>query len=194
MAQRNVALDSQWFIALTSKPLESEVRRIWPTFEEQISTHISVLDGTVKHLSEIRNFSPANRERIRKNLVAQNQLTSEPDESAKFPVQMLPSRRRIKFYGRQAELEKINNALDWRISSNSELRTYTIYGRRGVGKTELALEYAYKNPARFDAIFWVGCETSLILRQSFTDMAKAVNLAGADTPGMRKFGHMARNN
>ena len=85
---------------------------------------------------------------------------------------------------------KINNALDWHNPNNAQLCTYTIYGRRGVGKTELALEYAYSNPAQFDVIFWVGCETSLILTQSFTDMAKAVNLPGADTPGMRKLGNI----
>ena len=139
------------------------MKNTWPTFDEQITTHISGLDGTVKHLSEITNFSPANRERIRKNLVARDAAVSEPEETAKFPVQMLPSRQKIKFYGRKAELEKINNALDWHNPNNAELRTYTIYGRRGVGKTELALEYAYSNPAQFEAIFWVGCETSLIL-------------------------------
>ncbi len=176
------------------KIVDSEVKRIWPAFDELITTHISGLDGTVKHLSEITNFSPANRERIRKNLVARDAAVSEPEETARFPVQMLPSRQRIKFYGRKAELEKINSALDWRNPNNKELRTYTIYGRRGVGKTELALEYAYTNPAQFDAIFWVGCETSLILRQSFTDMARVVNLPGAETPGMRELGRIMTPN
>jgi hypothetical protein len=58
-----------------------------------------------------------------------------------------------------------------------------IYGRRGVGKTDIALQYAYTNPAGFDAIFWIACETSITLRQSFTDMAVALNLPGADRNG-----------
>jgi hypothetical protein len=58
-----------------------------------------------------------------------------------------------------------------------------IYGRRGVGKTDIALQYAYTNPAGFEAIFWIQCETSITLRQSFTDMAVALNLPGADRNG-----------
>ena len=66
----------------------------------------------------------------------------------------------------------------------AELRTYTIYGRRGVGKTEIALQYAYENPSGFDAIFWIQCETSVSIRQSFTDVAVALNLPGADRNGI----------
>lgn len=58
-----------------------------------------------------------------------------------------------------------------------------IYGRRGVGKTDIALQYAYTNPAGFEAIFWIQCETSITLRQSFTDMAIALDLPGADQHG-----------
>jgi hypothetical protein len=61
-----------------------------------------------------------------------------------------------------------------------------IYGRRGVGKTDIALEYAYANVAGFEAIFWIQCETSITLRQSFTDMACALNLPGADRNGNSK--------
>ena len=59
-----------------------------------------------------------------------------------------------RFYGRQEELNKLNKYLDWK-GTTPKLRTYTIYGRRGVGKTEIALQYAHTNPARFDAIFWI---------------------------------------
>jgi predicted AAA+ superfamily ATPase len=100
---------------------------------------------------------------------------------------MLPYPRNPKFYGRQIELKKINQALSWRIPENDLLRAYTIYGRRGVGKTEIALEYAYLNPEKFDAIFWVNCETSLSLRESFTSIAKAVNIPGADKSGTSIF-------
>jgi hypothetical protein len=60
-----------------------------------------------------------------------------------------------------------------------QLQTYTIYGQSGVGKTELALEYAYKNPTGFEAIFWVNCETRFALQQSFTDIAIAIGLPNA---------------
>jgi hypothetical protein len=147
--------------------------------------HISELDSTVKHLNDITNLFPANRERIQRNLAVRHVSVPEPEEPATFPIKMLPYRKNPRFYGREAELDKIDQALDWNNPNNSLLRTYTIYGRRGVGKTELALEYSYANPANFDAVFWIACETSLLLRQSFTDMAIELKLPGADKRGKR---------
>jgi hypothetical protein len=147
--------------------------------------HISELEGTVKHLNDITNLSSANRERIQRNLLVRHAAVPEPDKPATFLIRMLPYRQNPRFYGREAELDKINEALDWKNPDNAPLRTYTIYGRRGVGKTELALQYAHKNPAKFDAISWVGCETALALRQSFTNIAMEVKLPGADKHGRR---------
>jgi hypothetical protein len=161
----------------------------WLAFNEKINLHLSELDGTVKHLNDITNLSSANRERIQRSLTARYAAVPEPGEPALFPIRMLPYRKNPRFYGREAELDKINQALDWNNPQNAPLRTYTIYGRRGVGKTELALEYSYKCPANFDAIFWIGCETGLILQQSFTDMAMEINLPGADKHGKRTPGY-----
>ena len=159
----------------------------WPAFDEKINIHLTELDGTVKHLNDITNLSSTNRERIQRNLVIRHAPVLEPEDPATLPIRMLPQRQNPRFYGRTTELDKIHRALDWNNSENPRLRTYTIYGRRGVGKTELALEYAYKNPTNFDAIFWVRCETSLLLRQSFTDMALEAKLPGANKHGKRMY-------
>ena len=139
------------------------------------------MDGIVKHLSEITNFSAVNHERGVKMLSIRHHQVPQPEEYATFPIAMLPRGKNENFYGRQEELERINQYLDYR--GSTQLRTYTIYGRRGVGKTDIALQYAYTNPSGFDAIFWIQCETSLVLRQSFTDVAVALNLPGADRNG-----------
>jgi hypothetical protein len=104
-----------------------------------------------------------------KNLSLRHSLEPDEGELARFPLVMLPFKQNRKFYGRREELAKMDQYLKW--EGNSALRTFSIYGRRGVGKTEIALEYAHRNPSRFDAIFWIGCETTLSLRQSFTNMA-----------------------
>lgn len=141
------------------------------------------METEVKHLNDINSYSQANQERQVKNLSLRHAPIVVPEEPATFPIQMLPRNQNPNFYGRQEELEKIHQYLD--PITNPNLRTYSIYGRRGVGKTDLALQYAYTNPDRFDAIFWVNCETSLSLRQSFTDIAVQLNLPGADRNGVQ---------
>lgn len=104
------------------------------------------------------------------NLTFRHSIMPEPEERANFPITMLPFDHNMNFYGRREELAKMDRYLKQE-GGSEVLRTFSIYGRRGVGKTEIALEYAYRNPSRFDAIFWIACETSLSLRQSFTSMA-----------------------
>jgi hypothetical protein len=114
-------------------------------------------------------YSAATLQKNIDNLSFRHTILPDPEERASFPLTMLPHTHNKKFYGRREELAKIDKYLSW--ENNPALRTFSIYGRRGVGKTQIALEYAYRNPSRFDAIFWVGCETKLTLRQSFTNMA-----------------------
>ena len=94
--------------------------------------------------------------------------------------------RRKLSSGREKEIDKIH---DWLGQTEaSRVRSYLIYGRRGIGKTQIALEYARRHKVNYDAIFWIQCETSASLRQSFADIAVALELDGAD-----KNGHFEEN-
>lgn len=133
-------------------------------------------------MNDIISYSKANLDRQVKNMIIRHAPAAEPLETGAFPNILLPRQANTKFYGRQDELEKIDRYLNWK-RSDTGLRTYTIYGRRGVGKTEIAAQYAHTNPAGFDAVFWIQCETSIALRQSFTDVAISLGLPGADKHG-----------
>jgi len=176
---------------LRSYPSDKDAIKAWPQLDSKINRRLSDLDATVKHLNDITTLSKANQERQVKHLAIRHAPVPEPEEHGRFPVQMLPVAKNPAFYGRQIELGKIDQYLNWRKDGNPPLRTYTIYGRRGVGKTEIALQYAYSNPSEFEAIFWIRCETSVSLRQSFSDMAMALNLPGADRHGHHEENLMA---
>jgi hypothetical protein len=169
---------------LLTNVLDAAAARAWPEFHANVTTQISVLDSTVRHLNEITNYSKVNQDRKVKNMSLRHALMPESEETAAFPIKILPFRQNPRFYGRQEELERINKYLSPK--GDQSLRTYTIYGRRGVGKTEIALQFANTNSAGFDAIFWIQCETSVAIRQSFTDVAVALNLPRADRDGQSK--------
>jgi hypothetical protein len=139
------------------------------------------MDLTVKHVNDITVHSKVNMDRQVKNMSQRHALTEEPDEPGTFPNKILPFQQNHNFYGRKDELDKIYQHLV--PTGDQSYRTYTIYGRRGVGKTEIALQFAYTNPANYDAVFWIQCETSVAIRQSFTDVAVSLNLPGADRDG-----------
>jgi hypothetical protein len=167
---------------MTTCSTDAEATKAWPRLNSQLISHLTALDSTVKHLNEISSYSAVNLERQVKNLSLRHAPVPEAEEHANFPCTKIPFQQNDRFFGREAEMHKLNSHLSSK-ENVSSLRTYTIYGRRGVGKTEIALQYAYENPSSFDAIFWIQCETSVSLRESFTDVAVCLNLPGADRNG-----------
>jgi hypothetical protein len=135
----------------------------------------------VKHVSEMTSYTKVNMDRQIKNMSQRHAMIPETEEARTFPCSILPFSQNPKFYGREEDLNKINQYL--KPKNDQSLRTYTIYGRRGVGKTEIALQFAYTNEPEFDAIFWIQCETSVAIRQSFTDVAVKLNIPAADREG-----------
>ena len=176
----------------SQRPLDTAAEQAWPDLRENINRNLAELDGIVKHVNDVTNYSKVNQDRQIKNLTLRYALVPENEEPGSFPNIILPFSQNPRFYGRAVELEKIEKYLSPK--DDQSLRTYTIYGRRGVGKTEIALQFAYMNQPGFDAIFWIQCETSVALRQSFTSVAVALNLPGADRDGHHEENQLAVQN
>ena len=134
------------------------------------------MDAATKHLNDINTYSTVNLERLTKTLNLRHGPSQYPEEHVTFPIYMIPRAKNENFFGRTQELKNVDSFLG---PMATYFRTYTIYGRRGVGKTDIALEYAHTNPTKFEAIFWVNCETSTVLRRSFSDIAVGLNIPGS---------------
>lgn len=160
---------------------DREADQAWPDLNDDINTQLGIMEQTRKHVNDITSLSAVNQDRKIKSMSLRHAPWPENEEYGAFPNLILPFRKNPKFYGRKEELDRIQKYLSPK--GDQSYRTYTIYGRRGVGKTEIALQFAYTNPAGYDAIFWIQCETSVSIRQSFTDVAVSLNLPGADKNG-----------
>ncbi|KAH6690764.1 P-loop containing nucleoside triphosphate hydrolase protein [Leptodontidium sp. MPI-SDFR-AT-0119] len=171
-------------------PSDSDTaKKDWKPLESRINDYLSDMDTTVKHLIDLTSYPKP----ILSARIGSPPLLSSPvvlsREFCAFPVDTLVRKRNDEFFGRVGELERINVYLDPR--NNTALRTYTLFGRRGVGKTDIALEFAHTNSPKFDAIFWVNCETSGALRTSFAAIATALRLPNADRAGCHEENQMA---
>lgn len=63
------------------------------------------------------------------------------------------------------------------------LRSYAICGLGGMGKTEIAVKYAYSRRKHFDAIFWISADNPEVLA---SDFAKIAQLLGIEDPDAAK--------
>jgi tetratricopeptide (TPR) repeat protein len=87
----------------------------------------------------------------------------------------VPYRRNPAFTGREQALADLAN----RLGRGAAAVTQALQGAGGVGKTALAVEYAYRHRAEFDAVWWVHAEEPATLVGDLADLAVALRLAEA---------------
>ncbi|RSL62727.1 hypothetical protein CEP53_004673 [Fusarium sp. AF-6] len=102
--------------------------------------------------------------------------------------------RKDAFMGREDTLKIIDDHLlpeninpdkgqgsDSSSQDGSDLRSFAICGLGGIGKTELAVQYAHTRKKYFEAIFWLGADDSKILASSFANLAVQLGLEDEDS-------------
>jgi len=143
--------------------------------EPKLKEYTTSMHKSITHLRAISNTSRINNTEV--GAIRDRKTPLDAGEKAIFPVENLPPFRTEQFIGRVSNLHKIHEWLG--PDKITKLRTYLIYGRRGIGKTQIALEYARRNAAKYDAIFWIQRETRSSITNSFTETAVKLEIEGA---------------
>jgi len=109
--------------------------------------------------------------------------TSTAVSAGSLPCTILPFPINAAFYGRESELQTIKDALN-QDPKNLQYKILALIGMGGVGKTQIALSYAYDRlESGTQAIFWVNGETALTVAESYTQIATRLQLEGAASDG-----------
>jgi len=89
-------------------------------------------------------------------------------------------RRNLTFVGREDALDGIRD----HFTSAAARRPYVLTGPPGVGKSELALEYAYRFASQYHLVWLLRCESQQSLQSELTELASTMNVpSGGDAPG-----------
>ncbi|MCB0258175.1 MAG: tetratricopeptide repeat protein, partial [Calditrichaeota bacterium] len=89
----------------------------------------------------------------------------------------IPFRKNPNFTGREAQLQAIARKL-----SKTDGARAVVAGLGGVGKTELAIEYAYRHASEYERIWWLRSEGMVTLSLDFANLAHELNLPEKDDP------------
>jgi len=92
---------------------------------------------------------------------------------SKPTIENIPYHRNRNFTGRSSSLDKLRTALT---SGQYTALTQAITGLGGIGKTQLALEYAYRHIEEYGVIWWVMSEDTAVLSQDYAFLAEKLEL------------------
>ena len=98
------------------------------------------------------------------------------------PVWNVPHQRNPNFTGRKSLLSSLHESL---ASGHAAAVTQAIAGLGGVGKTQLALEYAYRYVSEYDVVWWVRSEEAAALGADYAALAGALDLPEKDATDQR---------
>jgi tetratricopeptide (TPR) repeat protein/transcriptional regulator with XRE-family HTH domain len=103
----------------------------------------------------------------------------EASLTALAPHWSVPLPRNPFFTGREPILERLHAqlGLDQRVALT---QASTLHGLGGVGKTQIALEYAYRYGLEYSAVCWIGAETEESIVASLLQFAQVLGLPGRE--------------
>jgi hypothetical protein len=93
------------------------------------------------------------------------------------PVWNVPHQRNQNFYGREDLLAELRASF----TSGAASRGHAVYGQGGVGKTQVAIEYAYRHASDYKLVWWVRAEESASLASDYAGLYRKLELAPRDT-------------
>src|SRR5881409_1619 len=86
----------------------------------------------------------------------------------------VPYARNIHFTGREEELADLKRSL---ISDQASRRVQVICGLGGVGKTQLALEYVYRNKNDYNVVWWINADEPATLALGYAKLATQLGMS-----------------
>jgi tetratricopeptide (TPR) repeat protein len=91
------------------------------------------------------------------------------------PIWNVPHLRNPHFTGRTELLETLHRTL-----TEGPTALTALSGMGGIGKTQMALEYAYRHHTEFDLVWWLRAENKAILLTDYAALARALKLSEAE--------------
>jgi tetratricopeptide (TPR) repeat protein len=86
--------------------------------------------------------------------------------------------RNKNFTGREALLEDLHRRMRADRSDVTAVLPHALHGYGGVGKTQLAVEYAYRYQNEYDLVWWVQADQGTVVRSSLASLAPRLGLSG----------------
>ncbi|KAH9433926.1 hypothetical protein MCOR02_005961 [Pyricularia oryzae] len=129
-----------------------------------------------RRIDEVVDMIRLSRESRTAETVAIIQNIKSKDPSVRLPCHSIPHGLNLRFFGRESQMGILKETLGPE-KTRQEMRAISIHGIGGVGKTQLALQYANTSLGIYDLIVWVPAESQIKLVQALSAFTTKLGLA-----------------
>ncbi|KAF5000627.1 hypothetical protein FDECE_11164 [Fusarium decemcellulare] len=159
--------DEEHFIRCTSSEQDP-----WQRLKDMFDLTTSDIEESLKAME--RTVTLSNNKAWLYSLMSPSPRVWKDD--ATLPCVMLPPARNAKFFNRDVVIDRIEEHFSQ--PSTQAFRSIALYGMAGVGKTHVAMKYAQNLVTNegVSAVLWVEGESEMKVKQSFTEIAKRLQL------------------
>src|SRR5579872_3660375 len=98
-------------------------------------------------------------------------IVSPTPQLSALPIWKMPHRRNLYFTGREAAMTYLRETLTTR-KTGAAVQICAINGLGGIGKTQIAVEYAYQHADDYEAILWARADSYQSLTADFVTFAQ----------------------
>ena len=91
--------------------------------------------------------------------------------------------RNKNFTGRADLLERLHQGLGGRVTA---VLPHALHGLGGVGKTQMAVEYAHRYQSDYDLVWWIPADQPVLVRSSLASLAPSLGLPSASVSGVEE--------
>jgi len=146
---------------------------------EPISGHTHYLLNSEDSYARLRAFLTGQAGVTPSEIGSLETLARKHVEPLRFVIHNLPFSPNPTFIGRDAELKALSEQLQ-KGGGVAINQTLVVHGLGGVGKTQLAVEYAWKNLGAYDAVLWVKADSPEALDASLSALTSLLCLPEAN--------------
>ncbi|KAJ6186405.1 hypothetical protein N7519_007706 [Penicillium mononematosum] len=196
------------FVEVTANHLDICEVMPWPLLEEHVRRAVSTATFRIKTVlsedhtaaNQLRNESEhlglkstSNQATAAFSETRRDGMAHLPDFSTarrdpRLPCHIIPNAKNRDFYGRSDVLARIDDCLtpfDDNKESKKDVKTFALCGPGGMGKTEVANEFAITHTEVYEAIFWVYAKEATTLADEFSQIAENLGLVLEGTADAR---------
>ena len=153
-------------------------KNAWQPFQNDFSRttkRIKILSSTVEIEAEMARMRQ-NETRYKEVLESLNDMKpGKPGNPERCRFNNISFPPNPKFSGREEILDIVHDALRPEVAASSS-KSMALFGMGGAGKTQIALQYAYRNLEAYDIVLWVMADNSIAILRSFREIAEGLGL------------------